>query len=68
LQRWVESGITSACGGLGSLEAVDCGRLGIVDVENSQQLGHLQYIVKFLAQMAEAHRGTLGFGADMRGD
>ena len=53
-------------GGLGDLETAYCCRFGIVDVENGQQLGHLHDFVKFLAQMAEAHRGTLSFGADVR--
>jgi hypothetical protein len=42
--------------------------LGIVDVENGQQLSHLHDLVEFFAQMAEAHRGTLRFGAEMRSD
>jgi len=54
--------------GLGSLEAANCGRLCIVNVENGQQLGHLHDIVEFFAQMTEAHRGTLTFGAEMRSD
>ena len=57
-----------AGGRFGSLEATDRGRLCIVDVENGQQPGHLHDIVKFFAQMAEAHRGTLSFGVEMRSD
>jgi hypothetical protein len=45
-----------------ALEAADCGFFSIVNIENSQQLRHLQDLLEFLAQVAEAHRCTLSFG------
>src|SRR5271154_2478504 len=50
------------------LEAVDCRHFCIVDIEDSEYLGHLHYIVEVSVQMAETNGRALVLGAEMRSD
>src|SRR4029077_20232507 len=48
-------------------EAADRGGFGVVDVEDREQLGDLQYFLELAAQMAQLKPSSLRLGAMMRG-
>ena len=57
----------TACGA-GTGKAGDGGRFGVVNVEDGNELGKLHHFVEFMAEIAEAHGGAGGFGAEMSSD